>query len=114
MTGSHHMQVYWYYAGRMRALGLVPLAYLIDDQRWIPREAAFLQPPVFHTDFNFGQWNLNCIRCHTTASHPGLGFGEEGNTGQPQKMDTQVTQFGIACEACHGPGKRARGSAGST
>ena len=105
LTGSHHQQVYWYYAGQMRALGLVPLTYLIEDQRWIPRESAFLQPPVTHTDFNIAQWNRNCLRCHTTASHPGMVFGEEGNTGRPLEMQTHASAFGISCEACHGPSK---------
>ena len=41
-----------------------------------------------------------CIRdsnmCHATGSRPGIQ--------DPAAFDTQVAEFGISCEACHGPG----------
>jgi hypothetical protein len=62
-----------------------------------------------------GQWNRLCILCHAThgrpaldiapASRPGEALGEPG-TGT---ADTRAAEFGIACEACHGPaGQHAR------
>src|SRR5262249_38214466 len=44
------------------------------------------------------QWNSICIRCHATGARP---------LPNPEKklFDTHVTELGIACEACHGPGE---------
>ncbi len=94
-TGSHHMQLYWYSTGQTRLLGLLPFVYLVEDQRWIPRAAAFLSPAGPSSD-EIQRWNATCIRCHTT--HPrSRVFGRT-------EIDSQVAEFGISCEACHGPG----------
>ena len=45
ITGSHHQQIYWYATGQQRLLGQLPGAYLIREQRWIPRRMAVLHPP---------------------------------------------------------------------
>src|SRR5262245_36402317 len=37
ITGSHHQQVYWYGTGQQRLIGQLPGAYLVQEQRWIPR-----------------------------------------------------------------------------
>jgi predicted CXXCH cytochrome family protein len=96
-TGSHHYQTYWVASPRYdRLLQTLPLVYLIRDQRWIPREAAFMRPPDDRGRF-ITQWNHHCIRCHSTAGNPGLNR----DTGM---LDTRVAELGIACEACHGPG----------
>ena len=104
-TGSHHMQAYWYPVGQGRAMEFFAFVYLLPEQRWVPRESIFLQPTVSvdtplrpPTEFEEWQdnrrWNHSCLHCHTTA-------------GQPQfpEIDTRVAEFGIACEACHGPGE---------
>ena len=98
VTGSHHMQVYWYETGQGRALGQLPFAYLKEEQRWIPRRMAFLRPPTKFRPGEMGRWNSTCIHCHTTHGQPRPG-GSEGH-------DTRVAEMGIACEACHGPGRR--------
>ncbi len=95
-TGSHHMQVYWVPGRRGRVLHIFPFLYHIGQQRWIPREAAFLRAPQMGPIG--GVWNDNCIDCHSVGGQPGLDF----RTGQ---FDTRVAELGIACEACHGPGK---------
>lgn len=96
-TGSHHYQTYWVKSPRYdRVLQTLPLVYLIKDQRWIPREAAFLRPP-HEVDGFITQWNHHCIRCHSTGGNPGL----DPKTGM---LDTRVAELGIACESCHGPG----------
>jgi hypothetical protein len=94
VTGSHHMQVYWYPTGKSRVLGQLPFVYLIPQQKWIPRQAAFLRPPPESLTQETGRWNTECIKCHTTHGRPRFETR--------QKMDTQVAEFGIACEACHG------------
>ena len=95
VTGSHHMQVYWYETGESRKLGQLPFAYLKDEQRWIPRRAAFLRPPHEARPDEGGRWNTSCIACHTTHGRPRMD-----PTGG---LDTRVAELGIACEACHGP-----------
>ena len=103
ITGSHHQQVYWYATGRNRLLGQLPAAYLIADERWIPRRAAVLHPPAETLFSETGHWNSTCIACHTTNGKPEFDtpFGSEPLA--TQTVDSRVTEFGIACEACHGP-----------
>jgi hypothetical protein len=93
-TGSHHMQLYWYATGSNRALALFPLAYLPGEQRWIPRQSGFVEPPGREPN-SHGLWNRTCLECHATNAKP------RGRKGGP---DTQVTELGISCESCHGPG----------
>ena len=95
-TGSHHMQLYWYSTGQTRLLGLLPFAYLVEDQQWIPRDAAFLSPAGPSSD-EIQRWNATCIRCHTTHPRSRVFGGTE--------IDSMAAEFGISCEACHGPGQ---------
>jgi hypothetical protein len=97
VTGSHHMQVYWYETGRARELGQVPFIYLKPEQRWIPRTMAFLRAPGKLRPAETGRWNTACITCHATHGQPRIG--------RDASLDTRVAEFGIACEACHGPGR---------
>ena len=56
-----------------------------------------------------GQWNRNCILCHTTHGRPALDLALQSQTveaqGEPARTgaDTRAVEFGVACEACHGP-----------
>jgi hypothetical protein len=94
-TGSHSMQVFWMTAQNERKLEMLPFHYLVPDDRWVHRSAAFLVPPG---SAQFGsEWNTGCIHCHTTRGQPRVNR---------ETVDTQVAEFGIACEACHGPGER--------
>ncbi len=106
-TGSHHMQVYWVSTGNEKELACLPFTWLISDQRWVPRLSTFLIPP-YDLDFSelepksvfeFGRWNNKCIECHTTHGQPHVNGLSPGVTG-PQST---VADFGISCEACHGP-----------
>ncbi len=97
-TGSHHMQAYWFPIGVRRTLGILPFVFLKETQEWIPRSAAFLQPTNDGVSHEIGRWNSGCSQCHST--HPQereMTFGE---------WDTRAAEFGISCEACHGPGQR--------
>ena len=104
-TGSHHMQVYWYPIGKQRSLGQVPVVFLKSEKKWIPRNAAFLMPPDMGSGPETSRWNAACLWCHTTRgrTRPVGGFDQPL---QLVGMDSQVAEFGIACEACHGPGDR--------
>ena len=97
LTGSHHSQGYWFASGQGRALERFPFTYRIDQQRWITDVANFLRPAGDPNVFAVvGAWNYMCERCHTTRPQPRF----EGDS----HYDTHVTDFGIACEACHGAG----------
>jgi hypothetical protein len=97
ITGSHHMQTYWFETGHDRSLGQLPFVFLNADQRWVPRDAIFIEPPQAPQRVADGRWNAACIACHTTLGQPRIDASG--------KFDTQVAEFGIACEACHGPGE---------
>ena len=104
ITGSHHQQVYWYHTGNSRVLGQLPAMYLIAERRWIPRTAAFLAPPLLtRSGSESGRWNSACINCHATHGKRQIDplFGSQAIL----KADTTAAEFGIACEACHGPGE---------
>ena len=96
-TGSHHMQVYWFPMGKGRMLGQFPLVYLKEEDRWVPRKSCFLEPPTDQTDLEVGRWNNTCLQCHTTNPKQLLS--------RDFVFDTKVSEFGISCEACHGPGE---------
>lgn len=98
-TGSHHYQTYWVASQRVPGLlQTLPLVYLISDQRWMPRDEAFLRGPEDRQRLII-QWNHQCIRCHSTAGNPGL----DESSGL---LKTKVGELGISCEACHGPGEK--------
>lgn len=93
-TGSHHFQIYWTATGKGREVELFPFAYQILEQRWIQTDHLILSDP---RRVRLGSiWNKHCIQCHATGAKPRLLSGS----------DTRVAEFGIACEACHGPGER--------
>jgi len=96
-TGSHNFQAYWFPSGVTRKLYLFTMCYRIDAQCWLPIDAAFIEPPSTHRKPRLPRWNIACLKCHTTKPIPAIDDRES--------MDTMVTEFGISCEACHGPGE---------
>lgn len=104
VTGSHHQQVFWYETGRTRLLGVFPLTYLIAERRWIPRSAAFLQPPAPVLLSGTGHWNQVCISCHTTGGEARVPDMYARTPASGMTADSRVGEFGVACQACHGPG----------
>ena len=99
-TGSHTMQVYWFESGSTRVLGLLPFVWQVEERRWVTRQDSFVLPP--HDDNpQFGTWSLTCLKCHATHARPRVDY--EGNA--LRGADTQVGEFGIGCESCHGPGE---------
>jgi len=95
-TGSHHFQSFWYPEGEGRKLDFLGVCWRVDEARWMPVHAAFLIPPDYDLGYR-GRWNTGCHVCHTVGGEPRL----DG----PNGMDTHVSEFGIACEACHGRGE---------
>ncbi|MHC5112000.1 MAG: multiheme c-type cytochrome [Planctomycetota bacterium] len=100
-TGSHHLQVFWLATGEGRKVAQLPFGYVLDEKRWIPDHASFVRPPwpEGHQLPVLGpaQWETGCIRCHATRGQPRISV-----EGLPY-VDTHVAEFGISCEACHGP-----------
>jgi hypothetical protein len=97
-TGSHHFQVYWLPTEHSRKLEIFQWVWRIADQRWLPIDDIFLYPPdLRQLSKPQGRWNVQCSRCHAAEAQPRI-IGDH-------VMDTQVAEFGIACESCHGPGE---------
>jgi len=101
VTGSHHMQAYWFESGFTRTLGLLPFTWLVSEGRWTSRRSVFVMPPSDPVDPSLGTWSMVCSKCHATHSRPRVDY--EGNVQRGH--DTHVGEFGIACEACHGPAR---------
>jgi len=98
-TGSHHFQAYWIRSEYGRELWQFPLRYDLTEKTWVHRKDVFLGPPEWRPGMHFKVWNDNCIFCHATGGRP--GFDSSSNYME----NTTVTELGIACESCHGPGR---------
>lgn len=101
LTGSHHMQVYWYNEGKHRNLQHFDLVYVKETQTWVPRLATFITPPSRDSNpksMGSAKWEEACIGCHVTNGKPRV-HRVKGTA------DTRMSEFGIACEACHGEAK---------
>ena len=103
ITGSHHQQIYWYATGHDRALNVLPGVYLLDDERWVPRSAVVLHPPNQRVATLDGHWNAICVACHTTSPKTKFDTPFRSEPIADQVVDTTAAEFGISCEACHGP-----------
>jgi hypothetical protein len=96
VTGSHNYQVYWVASGNSTLLAQLPYVWLTHEGRWARRTSTFIAPPGTLGD-EYGRWNTTCIRCHATGGHPNVDLDKDA-------VRSTVGEFGIACEACHGPG----------
>lgn len=106
MTGSHQQQVYWYATGVHRLISKLPAVYLIQPKQWVPRRAIFLHSPDEPPFSETGGWNAICIGCHTTDGKPEISTPFGSRPVFQQVFESKTAEFGIACEACHGPGER--------
>ena len=97
LTGSHNLQMPWLETGEGRTLVQFPFIYLIKEKMWAPVAETFLMPPSSKEPYAIGSWNGACMDCHVTQ---GRSRFVNGN-----RFDSQVAEFGIACEACHGEGR---------
>lgn len=97
LTGSHNLQLFWLETGDGRTLANFPLAYIVAEKRWVPIEQTFLVPPGSPKVYGGSDWNVACYNCHVTQGRQ--RFVSAG------KYDSQVSDFGISCEACHSGGR---------
>jgi predicted CXXCH cytochrome family protein len=103
VVGSHRYQQYVARIDRGGGPGelwRLPVAWHLGEARWIHLNGAFLAPDGVDGDRDdylrhLARYNDNCIFCHNTEPVPGLD-----SAGHWQ---SSVAQWGIACEACHGP-----------
>jgi predicted CXXCH cytochrome family protein len=109
-VGSRRYQQYLAREGD--ALWRLPIAFNVEEKRWFPMTGAFLfsddapapddpARPVYGGgvfDRHVTRWNDNCVFCHNVGPNP----GRDPETGA---FATTVAELGIACEACHGPGR---------
>ncbi|WP_283432390.1 hypothetical protein [Neorhodopirellula lusitana] len=113
MTGSHHMHVFWYESEIEKNPNMLPIVFLIEQKRWIPRRSSLLNPPESESlkfPSEDGRWNDVCFQCHATHSRRDV---QDRNNARhqvhsqlvPLGRNTEVAEFGISCEACHGPGQ---------
>ncbi len=103
-TGSHHLQAYWT-RGEDGLLEQLPFVYLIREARWLSNEDSFLHPPdgpeEHDAPYDRFVWSDNCVSCHSTGPQaPPRQSPESAPLGE-----APVSELGIACEACHGPGQ---------
>jgi cytochrome c552/cytochrome c554/c'-like protein len=106
VTGSHQQQVYWYRTDHSRLVGQLPVMYLVTEPRWVSRQAAFMEPPGDRALSETGRWNAVCIDCHATAGKRQFNAPFGSQPLETLAADTSVGEFGIACEACHGPSEQ--------
>ena len=99
VTGSHNFQAFWLPTGHGRNLSIFEFCFRIDENRWMPLKSAFLYPPKAPPLRDQQHWNTNCIACHAVVGKPRLSAKNR------MQADSHVVEFGIACEACHGPGE---------
>jgi hypothetical protein len=110
-TGSHTRQAYWMTPGNdSRPMMILPYMFLRAEQKWIPRHSGYVSPACLQErpelaifEENLDKWRYGCIRCHATRGRTepdGDAAAAPGGRG-PR---TQAVEFGISCEACHGPG----------
>ncbi len=98
LTGSHKLQMAWLETGEGRTLEQLPFGYIVAEKMWAPVNHTFLLPPQLKDYYAVGAWNGACMDCHVTQ---GRSRFVKGN-----RWDSQVAEFGIACEACHGEGRQ--------
>lgn len=109
-TGSHTRQAYWMAPGNDSVLMILPYMFLRAEKKWIPRHSGYInplsleeRPELALLQAEFDRWSHGCIRCHTTQGRAGP---TDGGTAPPngRGFAPEAVEFGISCEACHGPG----------
>ena len=96
VTGSHNLQIPWMETDDGRTLEQFPFGYIVAEKMWAPVSETFLIPPDLKEYYSIGAWNGACMDCHVTHG--------ESRFVKGNKWDSQVAEFGIACEACHSEG----------
>src|SRR5262245_1576023 len=108
LVGSRRYQQYFERQARGSGAAFVRLPILWHNalQRWLPLETVFLGPDAEGLGEHASVWNENCIFCHNTGPIPRLLNRSDPARGvEGGRFDSEVGELGIACEACHGPGR---------
>lgn len=103
LIGSHHQQVYAS-RGPDGAFHTLPIVWDRVHERWITRGSSFMTMEETHLFHMTKTWNNGCVFCHNTGPDPGLKVIPSPDGSVSYEWDSEVEEFGIACEACHGPG----------
>lgn len=74
----------------------LPLAYDLVNRRWMSLNGSFFYPDGDNYFQQIAQWDANCVFCHNVKAQPHIDF-------KTKQFNTEVTELGIACGACHGP-----------
>src|ERR1044072_8235380 len=73
----------------------LPLAYDLINRRWMSLNGSFFYPDGDKYFQHQSQWDPNCVFCHNVKAQPNFDPG-------PRTFNTEVSELGIACGACHG------------
>ena len=93
-VGSRRIQQYVTVRGGRHVR--LPLAWDLEEKRWIHLNGGFLDPDGIDFNAHTAEWDANCIFCHNVKAQPRWNEST-------QSFDAHVAELGIACEACHGP-----------
>jgi predicted CXXCH cytochrome family protein len=75
----------------------LPIAWHIEQNRWISLNGSFFYPDERPFDASRTQWDTNCVFCHNVKAQPNLNF-------QSKQAKPEVAELGIACGSCHAQG----------
>lgn len=83
--------------GRLQALDIV---WDTEQKRWyhLYPEQELAGDPGLHWTGPYRNWNSRCVSCHVT------GF-TKGYQPRENRYESQWSEMGVGCEACHGPGE---------
>ncbi len=106
LVGSRRYQQYFEveHRGDTDAFVRLPILWHRGARRWLHLNTVFLHPDDPNWDGHKSTWNENCIFCHNTGPEPRMLNYADASRLAGNKFDSRVGEFGIACEACHGPG----------
>lgn len=75
----------------------LPLAFDLINKRWMSLNGSFFYPDSENYFQHRAQWDSNCVFCHNVKAQP--------NYDAPSRaFNTEVSELGVACGACHGQG----------
>ena len=83
----------------------LPLLWHVGEERWLHLNGVFLEKDRNDWRAHRAIWNLNCIFCHNTGIAPGVAITGDDLGWRIEQADSHVSDLGISCEACHGPGR---------
>lgn len=107
VVGSRRYQQYFEREPRGTGFALVriPLLWHIEEKRWLHLNGVFLEPDDMDWGRHRSVWNENCILCHNTGPSPRFTNYAQHPAAADRSFASTTAELGIACEACHGPGR---------